>query len=118
MRALTQPVQMSVETDATTSPQHSIMPPLIAAILLAVGGATDAVATIANGKGLLAETGLSTEGQLGFSIIFLVGFCYAAKRLESIHKERIDEWKKRYEDEHAEKIDLIKRLREREDDGR
>jgi hypothetical protein len=52
------------------------------------------------------------------SALFLAGLIYCAKRLETIHKERIDEWKKRYEDEHSEKLDLIKRLRDREDDGR
>lgn len=97
------------------------MPPFIAAIILAAGGATDAVAIVATGSGLLEETGFSIYERFGVSALFLAGLIYCAKRLEAIHKERIDEWRKRYEDEHAEKMDLVKRIREfddRRDDGK
>jgi len=97
------------------------MPPLIAALILATGGATDAVAIVATGSGLLEETGFSIYERFGVSALFLAGLIYCAKRLEAIHKERIDEWRKRYEDEHQEKMDLVKRIREfddRRDDGK
>jgi len=115
MRALAHPLPIQLETSVKPPASKSLMTPLISAIILATGGATDAVATIATGKGILAETGLPTEYQLGFSVVFLAGLCYCAKRLEVIHKERIDEWKQRYETERKEKQDLIKRLREIQD---
>lgn len=91
------------------------MTPLVATILLATGGVTDAAATIATGHGILAETGLPMEYQLGLSVVFLIGFCYAARHLLNVHNERIAEWRQRCEDERKEKQELIKRLREIQD---
>jgi len=115
MNAFPQRLPLHIEAAQVQQKRKSLMPPLIAAIILAAGGATDAVATVATGHGILAETGLPMEYQLGFSVVFLIGFCYAAKRLEAIHKERIDEWRQRYEAEREEKNALIKRLREMQD---
>lgn len=95
------------ETSLKKKP-NSMLPPIICCIALATGGASDAAATFSTGHSLLAETGLPMEAQLGLSLLFLVGFCYAAKLVLAYHRERVDELK-------AEKAELIKRLREIQD---
>jgi len=115
MHALGHSVPFRLETGDKQSSKPSPMPPLIAAIILAAGGATDAVAIVATGSGLLEETGFSIYERFGVSALFLAGLIYCAKRLEAIHKERIDEWRQRYEEQRKDNADLIKRVRELED---
>jgi len=115
MQTLGQSVPLHIETGATTSPRKSIMPPLIAAIILATGGATDAVAIVATGSGILEDVGFSTYERFGVSGLFLAGLIYCAKKIEAIHKERIDEWRQRFEEQRKDNADLVKRIRELED---
>lgn len=90
------------------SDNPAMITPVASCVLLATGGAIDAVKTLSEGHGLLAEVGLPMEAQLGLSALFLGGFCYAAKLVLQYHKERVDELK-------MEKAELVKRLREIQD---
>lgn len=108
MNSFPQRIPLHIEAAQIKQKSRSLMTPLVATILLATGGVTDAAATIATGHGILAETGLPMEAQLGLSLIFLAGFCYAAKLVLAYHRERVDELKE-------EKRELIKRIRELQD---
>lgn len=85
-----------------------MMPPVFACLILATGGATDAAAMALTGQGVLAQTGLPMEYQLGLSMIFLAGFCHAAKLVLSYHRERVEELKEQNRS-------LIARIREMQD---
>jgi len=115
MNAFPQRMPLHIEAAQVQPKSKSLMPPLIAAIILAAGGATDLAAAVATGQGLLAETGWPMEAQLGLSAVFLAGFCWCAKLLLLAHNERIAEWRQRYEEQRKDNADLVKRVRELED---